>query len=109
MLINLSCLETYNGTRCEHFITPAENKQTEKSAFRTVIYGFSITLLICLLSLGTYYMIQKGYLRNVSGFISRLRTEGSSSIRNTPIISRGFNFNRLEDEQSITQNELNNI
>ena len=54
-------------------------------------------------------MIQKGYLRNVSGFISRLRTEGSSSIRNTPIISRGFNFNRLEDEQSITQNELNNI
>ena len=25
-----SCTEFYNGTRCEHFVTPIESKKTEK-------------------------------------------------------------------------------
>ena len=114
-----SCAENYNGTRCHNFMAPYSNKQTETSTLRHVIYGFTLTLLVCLLVIGVYYSIQKGFWKqaNVANFVSRFNFRnshsggggGSPGHRGMQFIRTNFNFNKLDDEQSITQNELNNI
>ena len=108
-----SCPDLFNGTRCQNQYSSVENKQVEKSTLRRVIYGFSITLLICLIAIGAYYTLLKDYWLTtyIRNFFSRFsfRSDGSSTNRSVHFIRTNFNFNKLDDEQSITQNELNNI
>jgi hypothetical protein len=111
-----SCPDHYNGTRCEHFLEPvsSKNKQpgSSSSSWGGFFYGFSIVLLLCGLAMAGYVLISKGYLSNVRDYFSRHSLgngHGSASSRGMEFVRTNFNFNKLEDEQSITQNELHNI
>ena len=92
-----SCAEGFNGSRCEKEMIL---KSKEKSSFRIVIYAFVVTITICLITIGVYYSLQKGYLNNFGRF------NPFSSRKNISNLGRsGFSFNKLEDEQIIVQND----
>ena len=73
---------------------------------RSVLYGFTITLFICLSLIGVYYAIQKDYFRNTYFFI-RSFLNSNNSRPHVPFARthNNFSFNKLEDEQGIIQNE----
>lgn len=102
--MKLSCIDGFYGTRCEKRVKSNESTQTkERSSFRFLIYAFTITLSICLVSIGIYYSIQKGYLQKLRQnipFLNRTRTASNSNR------DMSFSFNKLEDEQSIVQNDF---
>jgi hypothetical protein len=75
-----------------------------KGSFRTIIYAFTITLLICLGAIGVYYAIQKDIFKDVP-CLRFLRGHSTDVTRNMPFMNANFSFNKLDDEQIITQNE----
>jgi len=75
-----------------------------KGSFRTIIYAFTITMLVCLVAIGFYYAIQKDYFKEMS-CLRFLRNHSTDVTRNMPFMNANFSFNKLDDEQIITQNE----
>ncbi len=99
-LIFERCQAENSGTRCENKIKPVQ----AKGSFRTIIYAFTITLLICLGAIGVYYAIQKEFFKDMP-CLRFLRSHSSDVTRNMPFMNANFSFNKLDDEQIITQNE----
>lgn len=78
-----------------------------------LIYGLTVTIIICLCLIGIYYSFQRGYFDNINlNIFNRIRIlggQGSSSGAGTtsgPFTRTNLIFNKLEDEQNIVQNEV---
>ena len=100
LVLWIRCTDNYNGTRCEDALIITKSMlSVNKNTLRIIIYCLTITLFLCLLSIGVYYTTQKGYCkrrRNVSHSWSR----ASSAVdRSRPILHSNFSFNKLEEEE----------
>ena len=91
----LRCVDGFNGVHCSYKQETSSILSIETNTLRIIIYGFTITLFVCLLSIGVYFLIQKGYLKNATS------TSSSSLSRNRKFLSANFSFHKLDDEKSL--------
>ena len=94
------------GERCSKITKNLNDENGNRKTWRSIIYAFTLTMAICLLAIGIYYTLQRGCLRNVK-ILDRFKsgTGHSPSSGSQSFFRTNFTFNKLEDEQVITQNE----
>lgn len=107
--ISCQCQDSFTGSRCSLLKEKTTSQSKGRSTFRSIIYAFTFTLAICLVSMGIYYLVQNGYFRNINMMnpLSKANVLGSNRTAGGAgsFFRTNFSFNKLEDEQIITQNE----
>jgi hypothetical protein len=111
-----SCPRGFTGERCSLVDVEEQAKISERSTLRSIIYGFTVTMAVCLLALTGYYLYQNDHLRRIpvlnrffnkngSNYSPSSQRAGGNGNGSTSFFRTNFNFNKLDDEQIITQNE----
>lgn len=119
--VSCTCLPEFGGPRCSSRINKSDSSSSQTNSTTVddnashqekkegttghhIMFGLSVTIVLCLLSFGVYFALSHGYVRTFIEFaenaIGRSSTDGGVR-HHTPFV-----FNKLEDEQGIVHNEL---
>lgn len=100
------CPNGYTNSRCSKKISEVPYAYRSSKA---VFYAITVTIIICLIAIGAYYSIQRGYFQNMLPINLRTKLETKTSddreqLNSTESNRSNIHFNKLIEDE--IQNEV---
>ena len=97
------CPNDFEDIRCSK---KSSKIPTEYLARKSLFYAISITIIICLIAIGAYYSLQKGYLdrilpSNLRSKLNNLNNSSNNIEENDTSTRSNIQFNKLIEDEVI--------